>query len=188
PDRLVHGLVGEQAGAVGDGELGAAVLAGTAPGHLAAQLLGDELGAVADAEDGDAELVDLGVEAGGALDVDRPGTPGQHDGRRPALAHLGRGDRVGDDLGVDVRLADPPGDELGVLRPEVDDQAGREPLARRRGRAHSSPTTTRSAFCRSFSVSNPHSAIARRRAPVRFTLPEASWAGPWRICSSVPWG
>ena len=36
----------------GDVELGAAVLAATGAGHLAAELLGDELGAVADAEDG----------------------------------------------------------------------------------------------------------------------------------------
>ena len=41
--------------------------------HLAAELQGHELGAVADAEDGDAELVDRGVEAGRALDVDRLG-------------------------------------------------------------------------------------------------------------------
>ena len=26
------------------------------------------------------------------------------------------------DLGIDARLAHPPGDELGVLRPEIDDQ------------------------------------------------------------------
>jgi hypothetical protein len=29
---------------------------------------------------------------------------------------------VGDDLAVDVGLPDPPGDELGVLRAEVDDE------------------------------------------------------------------
>ena len=31
-------------------------------------------------------------------------------------------DRVGDDLRIDVGLADPPGDQLGVLGTEVDDQ------------------------------------------------------------------
>ncbi len=31
---------------------------------------------------------------------------------------------MGHDLAVHVRLADAPGDQLGVLRPEVDDQNG----------------------------------------------------------------
>ena len=44
------------------------------------------------------------------------------DGR--PLLHLGGGDAVRHDLGVDLQLADPPGDELGVLRTEVDDQNG----------------------------------------------------------------
>ena len=32
------------------------------------------------------------------------------------------GDRVADDLAIDVRLADSAGDELRVLRPEIEDQ------------------------------------------------------------------
>ena len=39
-------------------------------------------------------------------------------------ADLGGGDAVRDDLGVDVQLAHPPGDELRVLRTEVDDEHG----------------------------------------------------------------
>ena len=35
---------------------------------------------------------------------------------------LGGADVVGDDLAVDVGLADPAGDQLGVLRAEVDDE------------------------------------------------------------------
>ncbi len=54
---------------------------------------------------------------------------------------------VGDDLAVDARLADAPGDELGVLGAEVDDQDG----AVGAGRAHRSATT--SAFWNSFTVS-----------------------------------
>ena len=40
--------------------------------------------------------------------------------------HLGGGHRGRDDLGVDLALAHPPGDELRVLRPEVhhEDRAG----------------------------------------------------------------
>ena len=39
---------------------------------------------------------------------------------------LGGGDRVGDDLGVDVGLADAAGDQLRVLGAEVDDEDGVE--------------------------------------------------------------
>jgi hypothetical protein len=61
-------------------ELGAAVLAAhPGVGDGAAELLGDELGAVADAEDRDAEVVDGGVDATGALDVDRLGAAGEDD-------------------------------------------------------------------------------------------------------------
>ena len=38
--------------------------------------------------------------------------------------HLGGGDAVRHDLGVHVELAHPPGDQLGVLRAEVDHQHG----------------------------------------------------------------
>ena len=105
-----------------DVQVGAPVLAPAGVGHLAAELQGDELGAVADAQDGDAEVVDRGVEAGRPFDVDRLRPAGEDQAGRGPLGHLGRGDRVGDDLAVDVGLADPPGDELGVLRAEVDDQ------------------------------------------------------------------
>ena len=39
-------------------------------------------------------------------------------------AHFVRGDRVRNDLGIDVRFPNAPGDQLRVLRPEVDDQYG----------------------------------------------------------------
>ena len=39
-----------------------------------------------------------------------------------ALGDLSGGDAVRDDLGVHVQLADPAGDQLGVLGPEVDDE------------------------------------------------------------------
>ena len=47
------------------------------------------------------------------------------DAARPLYDLLGR-DIGGDDLGVHAGLADAPGDELGVLRAEVDDEDGRE--------------------------------------------------------------
>ena len=41
--------------------------------------------------------------------------------------HLRHRHRVGDDLAVDARLAHPAGDQLGVLRAEVDDEDRRDP-------------------------------------------------------------
>ncbi len=67
------------------------------------------------------------------------GAPSLVDRRRPArqddaggthLAELGDRDVVRDDLGVDVTLADPPRDQLRVLRPEVDHQDGPRMLLR----------------------------------------------------------
>ena len=72
---------------------------------------------------GTPEVVDAGSMRGRALDVDRRRAAAED--RRPAGLRgrdLGRGDRVGHDLAVDVRLAHPPGDQLGVLGAEVDDE------------------------------------------------------------------
>ncbi len=58
----------------------------------------------------------------GARLVDRRRAAGQDDRLRAAGQHLGDRHGVRDDLGVDPGLADPAGDQLGVLRPEVDDE------------------------------------------------------------------
>ena len=105
-----------------DVEVGAAVLALARAGHLAAEVAGDQLGAVADAEHGHAEVVDGGVDAGRAVDVDRLRAAAEDHAGRVARGQLGGGDRVRDDLAVDVRLADAAGDELRVLGAEVDDE------------------------------------------------------------------
>src|SRR5918995_293768 len=106
----------------------------------------------------DAEPVDLGIERGRALDVDRLGPARQDQRPRPPGPHLCGGDRVGHDLGVDVGLAHPPGYQLRVLRPEVDHEARVELVGgggrgggRSLGDGHES--TTSSASCRSFTVS-----------------------------------
>jgi hypothetical protein len=64
----------------------------------------------------------VGVDAGRAAgEDDRRGLAGDD--------LLGR-DVGGDDLGVDAGLADPPRDELGVLRAEVDDEDGGNSISR----------------------------------------------------------
>ncbi|MGY3680318.1 hypothetical protein ACVWXU_003941 [Streptomyces sp. TE33382] len=123
PHRLLGGRALEERGAgLGDGEAGAAVLTGTVVVDGAAERGGHQLEAVAHAEHRDPGLEQRAVEGGRALCVhrgraagqdDRAGVPGQHLGHR----HGGR-----DDLAVDPGLTDTAGDELGVLRAEVDNE------------------------------------------------------------------
>ena len=96
-----------------------------APGvrDLAAEGLGHQLEAVAHAEDRDPRLEDRRRRCP-ARPARRPTTV-----RRDRMIafgslreHLGDRHRVRHDLGVDPGLPDPAGDQLGVLRPEVDDQ------------------------------------------------------------------
>ena len=89
-----------------------------------AELQRDELGAVAEAEDRDAELVDAGVDGRRRRGIDRLGPAREDDALGLAGPDLLDADARGDDFGVDVGLADPAGDEPGVLGPEVDDEDG----------------------------------------------------------------
>jgi hypothetical protein len=89
---------------------------------LAAQRLRHRLEAITDAEHRHARLEDGPVEPGGSLGVHRLGTTAQDDRLGAASQHLRDAHRVRHDLGVDACLTDPPGDQLGVLRPEVDDK------------------------------------------------------------------
>ena len=61
---------------------------------------------------------------GGALGVHRRRAAGEDHRDRVLGEHLGHRHRVRHDLAVDLRLADAAGDELGVLRAEVDDEDG----------------------------------------------------------------
>jgi len=103
-------------------DAGRAVLAVCRAVDLAAQQLGHELEAVADAKHGDAELEDLGIDHWGAGLLDAVGAAGEDDSLGPEGADLLERHRAGVDLAVDVQLPDPAGDELRVLRPEVEDQ------------------------------------------------------------------
>jgi hypothetical protein len=91
---------------------------------LAPERARHRLEAVADAEDRYAGREQRRVEGGGAVGVHAARPPGQHDRRGLAVQDRRAGDRVRHDLAVDARLADPPGDELRVLRPEVHDEDG----------------------------------------------------------------
>ena len=145
-------------------QLGPAVLAAQAAPDRAAELLGDQLGAVADAEDRHAELVDRRVERRRAVDVDALRAAGQDQRRRPPRGDLGGRDAVGHDLGVHVQLADPPGDQLGVLGAEVDDEDGPSGVAGKR-RPSSSDRRRRSPIALVEPKRCQRSIAARRRLP-----------------------
>ncbi len=117
-----------QSGHSGDfvalGEFGAPVLALTGARHRAAELERHQLGAVAEPEDRDPELVDGRVDGRGRRLVDRLGPAAEDDALGCPGPDLLDGDAGRDDLGVDVRLAHAPGDQAGVLGPEVDDEDG----------------------------------------------------------------
>ena len=92
------------------------------PRQRAAQDLRHELHAVADAEHRHAHLEQrvVAVRRAGLVDAHRPAREDEP-GRLPA-GNLGGRRAERDDLGVHVQLAQPPRDELGVLRSEVEDQ------------------------------------------------------------------
>ena len=107
-----------------DRDRGRAVLAQAGVRDLAAELLRHHLESVADAEHGHAELEDAGIERRRPRLVHARRTTAEHDARGALRGDLGRGDRVRHDLAVDVGLAHAAGDQLRVLRTEVDDQDG----------------------------------------------------------------
>lgn len=125
PHRLLVRGALEQGGAgLRDVQRRTAVLAGAGVVDRAAEGGRHQLEAVAHAEDGDARLEELAVQARGALRVDRRGSAGEDDRGRVLGEHLLDRHGARHDLAVDPGLTDATGDELGVLRTEVDDQDG----------------------------------------------------------------
>src|SRR3989442_2294962 len=84
--------------------------------------LGHELQPVTDAEDRHDQLEDLRIDHRRAGLLDAVGAAGEDDALAPEGADLLERHRAGMELAIDVQLADPSGDQLRVLRPEVEDQ------------------------------------------------------------------
>jgi hypothetical protein len=122
PDLLLVFDLGQEPRRVEDAQGGEAVLALLRRDDLAAEEVGHELDAIADAEDRDAELEDALVRVRRALAVNALRPAREDEGRRFRLADRGDRRRIRQDLRVDAELADLPGDELGVLRPEIEDE------------------------------------------------------------------
>ena len=113
---------GEQPVRLDDAATRPAVLAGRRPLDLAAEGLAGQVQPVADAQHGHAEAEDFRVALRRARLVDAGRPAGENDPHRGQLADPRGRDVVPDDLAVDVLLADPPGDQLRVLRAEIQHQ------------------------------------------------------------------
>ena len=97
-----------------------AVFAGFGADDLSAAHPGGELGAVADAEDGDPQLQHLGVVVGGGHIIHAVGAAGEDDAAVALPGDLLHSDAVvGLDLGVDVEVTGPAGNQLIILAAEV---------------------------------------------------------------------
>ena len=151
PDRLLAVEAGEQRIVGGDADVGRAVFAVIERDDVAAELVGHQLGAVADAQDRDLAGPDGRIGARGALVVDRVRAAREDDRAGPAALEFGVRRVVRQELAVDVELADAPGDELGELAAEVEDDDGLAILGiggGRAGRPGSGPGRRRSARSR----------------------------------------
>jgi hypothetical protein len=113
---------GEQAIRLVDHQVGLAELALFRPLDPAAHLLHHQLGPVADPEDGNPQIEQRGIRMRGVGIVDRAGTAGEDNPRRLEGLDLLQRDREGVNLAVDLLLPDPSGDQLGGLRPEIEDE------------------------------------------------------------------
>ena len=122
PYSEIRGQAGEErSGGVFHGNFGVAVFALGGGAHLATEVMHDELKAVTDAENGNTAFEQARVGGGRVGIVDRAGAAGED--KADGLVSLDFAERygTGEDNGEDILLADAAGDELGILRPEIED-------------------------------------------------------------------
>ena len=100
---------------------GVAIFAFIGGADSSAEVMDDVLESIADAEDGEAESEDGGIGRWGVGVVDRAGASGENDSDGMVRLDFVDGGGAGKDDGEDVLFADAAGDELGVLRAEVED-------------------------------------------------------------------
>ena len=103
---------------------GMAVFAAPSRSDFAAEAMGNVLQAVADSEDGGAEREHAGVGGRRVGVIDGAGAAGEDDSEGMVCLDFGEGHSARQDHAEDLGLADAAGDELGVLRSEVEDDDG----------------------------------------------------------------
>ncbi len=125
PHRLVGARtpqVGQERRVANDMDVGAAELAGVAALHRPAELGAEGHFAIADTQDRNPEREQAGVGRRALAVVGASRTARQDHRRRRVGQDRPGGLVVGRDLAIDAALAQAPGDELGHLTAEIDDQ------------------------------------------------------------------
>src|SRR3989304_3831582 len=120
--RIVFTDVLEEIALVVDGEIGPPVLPVLGFYHLPAGEMGHQLHAVADAENRNALIEEFLGDARRLLIVHAGWAAGEHDTLWAVSQNRGQRRRARQNLRIDLRFADTAGDQLGVLRPEVENQ------------------------------------------------------------------
>jgi len=123
PDPHAFGLdVPEELRGVLDLDQGMTVFPPIGPFHGPSQLPGHELHSVADTQDGDAQAKEAGIGKRGVQIVNPGGSSRKENPLGPKGADLFQRQVEGMNLAIDVTLPHPPGNELGVLGTEVEDE------------------------------------------------------------------
>src|SRR6185437_14518038 len=86
---------------------------------LASQIVSHELQAIADAKHRQAQIEDAQISTGRIFVVDRRRATGEDKADRVVFFYVFNLGVAGKNNGKNVLLADPPGDELRILGPEV---------------------------------------------------------------------
>ncbi len=103
-----------------DFQLRAAVFAGAGMGDGPAECLRHGLKSIADAEHRETKVEQRGIKLRSAVGIDTCRSAGKHDCQRITSLDLLDSGGVRDDLGKNPRFPHPAGDQLRVLRAEVD--------------------------------------------------------------------
>ena len=122
PDGGFLGKTAHERVICGDAKPRAAIFARFGGLDLTAQDLRADLHAVTDPQDRHAQLEDLGIAAGCARFVHAARSAGEDQPSGIELAQFVKRDVRANELAEDALLADAAGDELGVLRPEIEDR------------------------------------------------------------------
>ncbi len=122
PDDGFRRHVSEQAVALANAAGGPAEFTARRRFDLAAEEMASELHSVTDAEYGDAEIKQFGIAQGRAGSVDAGRAAGKDEAARIQFGDACGGQVVAHNLAKDVLFADAAGDELAVLRAEIEDQ------------------------------------------------------------------